>query len=457
MSVAHLDGVAVPQAPERRPAPRGHWLLGELPAIRRDPLSYFTRLAAEPEDVVEVSLGLQRIAFANSPAAIQHVLQDNAANYRKSRFYEILRPMLGNGLVTSNGAEWQRQRRMSQPAFNASHIVRLVGMMAETVGDMLRRWESGPPVRDVTVEMMRLSLDTVVRCLFGTKLGDAEIDAVYHALTVILGRAERRVWALTGLSALIPSGEAFAFRAAVRRLDAIVYGVIAERRQNPKAEGDLLTMVLEETGGEEGPEVDRFIRDQVVTMMVAGHETTANSMAWTWYLLSRHPGEWRRMVEEVDGVLGTRAPTYEDVPRLAYTKQVLQESLRLYPPIWTISREAIAADRIAGHEVPAGRTVMVCPFANHRSPKIWSNPEGFDPDRWAPERAKGYHKYAWFPFAGGPRSCIGARFGFIETQVMLAMVAQRFALELVPGQVVTPEPMITMRPRHGLWMTLRRR
>jgi cytochrome P450 len=291
-----------------------------------------------------------------------------------------------------------------------------------------------------------------LRCLFSVRL-EGQYEIVFDALTTLLRDAERRVWSFASPPLCVPTPHNLECQAALKALDHFVYGIIAERRANLGEHDDLLEILVTEHAQRmhEGmPE--SLLRDQVLSIVLAGHETTANGMAWAWYLLSKHVDAARRVESEVDQVLEGRVPQFADLAQLTYTKMVFDETLRLYPPVWTMSRDAIKDDWVGGIMIPAGITVMLCPYVVHRRPELWSNPEGFDPERFAASSHAEIQRYAYFPFGGGPRGCLGGRFATIESMVILVMVTQTYQLELVPGQTVEPEPMITLRPKNGFFM-----
>lgn len=453
MTVLEFDGNTKARAQETT-APPAYPVLGHLPAIRRDPLRYVANLVTEYGDVIPLKLGPHRVLMVNHPDHIKHVLQDNFRNYRKSDFYEAVRPLLGDGIIMSDGEDWLSQRRTMVPAFQGIHLTRIGQAMTNAISDMLDRWEgdqlTGRPF-DIAAEMMRVALDALVRALFGGRSGKQN-DAFFDAITVVLQRSEKRVWALANLPLSIPTPSNVKFVSALRELEAIVHGMIEERRANPQAGEDLLSMIMEayDLGGTE-PDL-KMLRDQVMSMLLAGHETTANALNWTWYLLSKNPFAERRVREEVESVLGGRTPEFADLPKLSYTKMVFEEAMRLYPPVWTMSRAALEPDRLGDHEVEPGTTVMLCPYAVQRNPIYWPNPEGFDPERFSEEAKKARPRYAYFPFAGGARVCLGQHFATMEAQLLIAMVMQRCRLDLVPGQTVEAQPMITLRPRDKLMM-----
>lgn len=456
MSTIELAGVGA--RPARVPSPPARPLLGHLPEIRRDPLGFFARAAAEYGAVVPIRMGPQTVLMINDPALVKQVLQDKFVNYRRSKFYDVIRPILGEGIFLSEDERWLRQRRLLQPPFHGRDLIDMTGRIASAVADMLDRWR-GPALRrepvDMAQEMMRLTLDIVFRTLLTVRLPNVS-ETVYQALKVVLNEAEQRVWSMLPMRDRLPTASNRAFRKAMAELDDIVRRVIADRRTDAEAPRDLLTILLEAFPNcDTDPAEAKELRDHVISIIIAGHETAANVLIWMWTLLSRNPDVERRMRAEVAAVAGDRAPTIDDVRKLTYTANVFSEAARLYPPVWTFSREAVEADWLGGVPVKKGDTIMVCAYAMHRNPKHWENPEGFDPDRFEPARSEARHPFAYFPFSAGPRTCLGKRFGQIEGAIVAAMVAQRYRLELVPGHQVEPAAMITLRPRGRVPMWLR--
>jgi cytochrome P450 len=393
------------------------------------------------------------------PDHVQRVLQARHTNYKKDMMYERMRPLVGDGLLTSDGDFWRRQRRLAQPAFHKQRLTGFARTMSDATADLLDEWaplaRSGAPF-DAAAAMMKVTLRIVGRALCSVDLG-GEAEAVGRALTVALEVTNERFQQLFMLECL-PTAQNRRFKRAVTTLDGVVNEIIEARRESGEDAGDLLSMLMAARDEETGEAMDdRQLRDEVMTMLLAGHETTANLLAWTWYLLSKNPAVARRLEEEVDRVLAGRVPTVEDLPRLDYARMVVDEVLRLYPPAWLISREAIEEDEIGGFHIPKGSIVMLSPYVTHRHPAFWENPEGFDPERHTAERVKARHRYAFFPFAGGPRQCIGNAFALMEAQIILAMVIQRYRLHLVPGHEVAPDPSVTLRPHPGVIVTAQAR
>ncbi len=448
----------VPASPNRT-APRlpGRHPLGAWSPLRADPLRFLTETAERHGDVVGFRIGPVRAMLLRHPDAIKHVLVDNNHNYDKqTRAYDVLRQFLGNGLLTSEGDFWRRQRRIAQPAFHRKRIASFAQTMVCDTLDMLARWDDDAGLGrsiDMAHEMMALTLRIVGKTLLSTDVHDAA-DQVGGAVTVL------NEWADRALDSLLPIGfptpSTLRAKDAARTLDRIIGEIIARRRAGEQAE-DLLGMLMETRDAETGEAMtDRQLRDEVMTIFLAGHETTANSLAWTFYLLSTHPDVERRVRAELEAVLGGRPPQLDDLAAMPYLQQVIKESMRLYPPAWIVDRNTIADDEIMGYRVPAGTMLLMSPWVTHRHPALWPNPEGFDPERFTAAAEAARPRYAYFPFGGGPRQCIGNGFATMEAGLILATVLQRFRPWLVPGHPVVPEPLITLRPRGGLPMGLRR-
>jgi cytochrome P450 len=397
----------------------------------------------------------QKVYLVSHPRYIKHVLQDNYRNYRQGA--DTFKVLIGEGLVGSDGPLWLRQRRLMQPAFHYQRIAALVPIMTQVIEAVLERWriatEPGESL-DIATEMMNLTLAIVTKTLFSTDIGD-KINVVAHTLKVAQDCLHEHSWddykdEAEGSSILQDPD----FQEALSTLDQIVYDIINKRRQSGQVYNDLLSMLLEARDEETNEGMDeKQLRDEIVTLFGAGRDTTATALSWAWYVLAQHPEVERQLHAELATVLGGRIPTFEDLPKLSYTKQVFEEVLRLYPPIWMTTRIARGEDEIGGYYIPANSEIYLSPYVTQRHPAFWENPDDFDPERFTPERSIGRPRFAYFPFGGGPRVCIGNSFALVEAQLILAMMAQTYQLHLTQEGQVEPVALITLQPQ-ALWMTL---
>jgi cytochrome P450 len=438
------------------PGPRSN-LLELMFASNSDPIKPFMDMQRQYGDIVRIdALGTVAHLLVH-PEAIKYVLQDNNRNYPKSQTYEQLKQLLGNGLVTSEGDFWLRQRRLAQPAFHRQRIAGFAETMTSATERMLERWqpfaERGTPL-DVASEMMALTMTIIAQTMFSTDVS-ADTAVVGRDVGEALRSFDKLINAKVKLPEWVPTPTRLRFQRAKATVDALVDRMIEERRRSGEDRGDLLSMLMLARDSETGEAMsDQQLRDEVMTIFLAGHETTSNALSWTFYLLSKHPTVERRLRTELATVLGGRTPTLHDLPQLPYTLMVIEESMRLYPPVWGIERRSLTDDRIGGYHIPAGSYIFLMQYVTHRHPDFWDNPEGFDPERFSPERATERPRFAYFPFGGGPRQCIGNNFALMEAQLILATVLQRYQLELVPGHPIEPESNITLSPRYGVQMTL---
>ena len=430
-----------------------------LPAVRRDPTAAFTRAARQFGNVVFLKIGPRRGFLITHPADVRHVLQDNARNYHKSPLYAKLRMTLGNGLLTSEDEFWLRQRRIAQPAFHRQRVASLASIMADAGRETAAEWERiasrGEPA-DVAAEMMRLTRTIVLRALLGADLGPFA-PTIDDAWTVINEHIAASFWSL-GILDGFPTPKYRRFQAARAVLRGAVDHVISQRRRSASDSPDLLSMLLSARDEETGEAMsDEQLRVEVTTFLLAGQETTSLALTWTWYLLSQHPDCRSRLEREVDTALQGRAPEYADLGNLPYTRMVIDESMRLYPPAWGFSRQALADDELGGYRLPRGWLAFIIPYVLHRLPAFWPDPDAFDPERFSPERIAERPKFVYLPFGAGPRQCIGNQFALIEAQLIVATLAQRYRLHLAGGHRVEPQALITLRPRFGIPMIVERR
>lgn len=441
--------------PRIAPGPPGHFLLGNLREFRRDVLGLVTEAAATYGDIVRCRLGPKVVHLINHPDPIAQVLQKRAANYDKNtRSSAAIRAISGDSLLTCNGAKWKLQRRMDQPAFHHHRIAGFAGTMTMEAGAMVNRWRENPTgsALDIASEMARLTYSIVGRTLFSFNTGE-DSETVEKAMRVILPHVFARLGNIINPPGWLPTPANRRFTRSLADVDRVVYRIIEEHRRAQEAgdpNEDLLAMLMDMRDGEtDAGLTDTQLRNETITFLLAGHETTANALTWIFHLVSLHPEVEARLIEEIDTVLGGRTPVLEDVPKLIYTGAVIREAMRLYPPIWIIERRVIEDDVIGGYTVPAGSAVVISPYALHRHPAFWERPEEFDPTRFL-----GAAPAAYIPFGAGPRFCIGNEFALLEAHLITAMILQSFRLCAVPGHPVEPQPDITLRPKHGLKMTL---
>ncbi len=426
-------------------------------AVRENTIATLPAEAFE-EDILERRMLGRRLFSIQQPDALKHVLLDNADNYEKGPLLrQLLEPGLGKGLLTSEGAQWRRQRRLMAPVFQPKSLQRFAPLMSAAVAALVERWLVLPPESafDINGEMMRLALVIIARIMFTADYQERAGD-VEHSVSQYQRLIRPRLMDLVGLPDWVPRFNRWRARRALAELDRLIEPLL--RRERGEGDGDLLSLLVDARDEETGEGLSRReIRDQVVTIFLAGHETTAQALSWTWYLLALHPAAEARFHGELDRVLGGRPPGFDDLPELPFARMVLEESMRLYPPAPTFSRSALAADRLVDRDIPKGSVVFVVPWALHRHRKLWDDPDEFVPDRFGRERAAQRHRFAYLPFGAGPRICIGAGFAMTEAMLVLAAIGQRFRLRLVPGHPIEPVGLITLRPLHGIAVALERR
>jgi cytochrome P450 len=447
---------ARPMSADRRPpGPKGRLLSGNLPEFREDILGFLSRCAREYGDVAAFRLGPRRILLVSNPDYIEEVLVSHARNFTKHFALRLSPLLLGNGLLTSEGDFWLRQRRLAQPVFLRERIAAYGPIMVAAAEHRLAGWREGE-TRDVHSEMMQISLDIVAQTLFGTDVAD-EANVIAAALETALDRYITRLHSLVKVPLWLPTPGNRRLLGAVRRLDAIIYRMIDQRRKDGATRDDLLSRLLRAQDDDHGRMTDKQLRDEAMTLFLAGYETTALTLSWACYLLGQYPEAEAKLAKELREVLGGRPPMVADLPRLRYAERVILESMRLYPPAYTIGREAIEACEIGGYPVRAGMTLLMSQWVMHRHPGYWENPETFDPDRWAGDLLQRLPKYAYFPFGGGARLCIGSTFAMMEAVLVLATVMRQYRCTLVPGHPVKPWPSMTLRPKDGIQVVLHRR
>jgi cytochrome P450 len=445
-----------------------------------NPLEFFTRLARTYGDVSFYRMAGEQVFLVNEPRLIRDVLVTHNRNFTKSRGLERSKRLLGQGLLTSEGAMHLRQRRLMQPAFHRDRIAGYGDLMVGYADRMRRGW-TDQAVLDISREMNRLTLSIVGKTLFDVDV-EQQAATVGEALTAVMESFWMMMLPFAEILERLPVPKLRRARMARARLDAIIYRMIADRRATGRDHGDLLSMLLAAQDDEEhlegtrsselgarppgaqhpapspGPGMtDEQVRDEAMTIFLAGHETTANALTWTWYLLSGAPDVEAALHAEVDRVLGGRLPVMADLPALQYVERVVTESMRLYPPAWIIGRRSIDEYQLGAHVAPPRAIVLMSPYVMHRDPRFYAEPDRFNPDRWTPEFRAALPKFAYFPFGGGPRQCIGESFAWMELILLVATISQQYRLRLVPGHPVVPQPLITLRAKYGMRMTVARR
>jgi cytochrome P450 len=395
--------------------------------------------------------------FLYHPDDVEYVLVTNPKNFIKSMSLRsnFFQRLVGNGLLTSQGEEWKRARRLSSPAFHRERVASYANVMVDYTNRLTGKWREGE-TRDIHIDMMRLTLEIVVQCLFSADVSH-DVDDVGATLKELVKPFASQATLGWILNNRLPTPAHFRFHALAKKIDNVVYRIIAERRASGKDEGDLLSMLLAARDEDGSQMSDRQLRDEVMTLFLAGHETTALTLAWSWYLLGINPEAERKFYAELDEVLGDRAPTAADLPRLKFSEQIAKECLRLYPPAYGLGREAIEDCEIGGYQVRAGTQVFMFQWATQRDPRFYDEPQAFRPERWTEDFIERLPKYAYFPFGGGPRACIGASFATMEIILCLAAIGQRFRLELDPNHSVTIYPAMSLRPGDGIKIIPRRR
>ena len=460
--------MAVAKSP---PGPKGKWLGGNLLEFRRDKLGFLLRIAREYGPMAQFQIAGRKVVLVSEPELIEQVLLTQNRKFAKGFGFKVLRGVLGDGLVTSEGELWLRQRRLMQPAFQRSQVESYAPIILAQCERKLAEWQSGPQL-DLHAEMMDLTLAIAAKALLDVEL-DERFSAMGHSIDLLMEDFVYRMGSALPIPRRWPTPWNLRVRRAVERFDDLIYGIIAERRKaladyacqchtlpgapadhagqhHTQPGNDLLTRLMQAQDASEGGMSDRQLRDELITLLSAGHETTANALSWTWYLLARHPAAAARLAAELRDVLGERPPAAADVPRLEFTEHVVLEAMRLYPPAFTMGRLATEPVELGGYQLSAGTTCLLSQWVTHRDERFFERPEEFRPERWENDLARRLPKFAYFPFGGGPRVCIGNSLAMLEMVLVVARIAQRCRFELVSSEPVEPWPAITLRPRHGL-------
>ncbi|HEX8997227.1 MAG TPA: cytochrome P450 [Ktedonobacterales bacterium] len=432
------------------PGPGGDWGIANLLAFQRDPLTFFTGMRRSYGPIARVRMLRREITLFTAPEYAYYFLVDHAQNFTSATGRDILKRFLGEALLTSDGEEHRRQRRLVQPAFHRKRVESYAATMIGQTQQMLDRWRVGDEV-DMAAALQELTLRIIVQALFDLDL-EAQGTALSQLFTTVV--ESQQVGPLGEIFAQWNVGPIRQAQEARAKLDEFVYGLISQRRAEGRDHGDVLSMLLEARDESGAPMSDREVRDQAMTLIAAGHETTSNALAWTFYLLSRNPDKYDLLREEVARVLGARAATAADLPRMPYLDAVILEALRIYPPAWTVNRTAIEPFDLGGYHFPAGTRAIISQWVIHHLPEIWGDPEAFRPERWTPEFRQSLPRGAYFPFGAGPRMCIGMPLADMEARLLLGTILQRFTPRMVPGWPVKPHARVTIRMEYGIRMQL---
>jgi len=439
------------------PGPKGSLIMGVMREFNRDTLGFIERLHREYGDVVRSRFLYVHAYFLYNPADIEALLTTNAKSFRKAQSLRspFFRRLVGNGLVTSEGDFWRRQRRLAQPAFHRQRISSYGDIMVQYADRAIAKWRDGEQ-RDVAKDMTRLTLEIVVKTLFNSDVSN-DADHVGATLSQIVKPFASQATLKWIADNRLPTPGHYRYFNAVREIDKIIYRIIAERRASGSDEGDLLSMLLQAQDEDGSQMSDAQLRDEVMTLFLAGHETTALALSWSWYLLATHPDAETKFHAELDEVLGGRAPQVSDLPKLKFTEMIAKETMRLYPPAYAVGREAIEDTEMGGYRVPRGTQLFAFQWVTHRDPRFFERPDEFLPERWASESIQTLPRYTYFPFGGGPRQCIGNYFAMMEVVLLLATIGQRFSFSLLNEHPVEVLPVLSLRPKNGIKVKLLQR
>lgn len=438
------------------PAPKGNFLLGNLIDFAKDPLLFMTKCFEEYGEIVPLRFAQKKTILISKPEYIQQILKDRETFY-KSKTLKSLYALLGQGILTSEGETWFRQRRLSQPIFHKKRIDNYGEVMVKYTEKMVANWEDGQ-ILDIQTQMMRLSFDIVMKTIFNRDASEQEAGDVAKAMNISAEWLLGRIKSLVPISSQVPTPGNIRYLNAIKKFDKYIYQIISERRISNEDTGDLLSMMMQARDEDDGSQMsDKQLRDEIATLIFAGHETGANTLAWTWMLLSQNPEKQVKLQQELKQVLGDRSPQLADIPNLPYTNMVIKEVMRLYPVVWNVSAETTKECKIGNYQVPADCTILVSQWVMHRSEKYFEDAQSFKPERWESDLEKQLPAGVYIPFGGGPRTCIGKNFALMEAVLLLATIAQKFEINLVPNQTIIPAPTVTLQPKNGIKVSLKKR
>ncbi len=437
-------------------APKGNSIAGHLIDLGNNPLDFLTDCGRNYGDIIPLQLGLTSACLIANPDYIEQVLKDRNS-FIKSRGFRALKTLLGEGLLTNEGESWFRQRRLAQPVFHQKKINGYGKVMVEYSEAITENWVDGE-IRDVHADMMSVTLKIVMKCIFDQDVSEGEAKNVSHALDVAMNWFESKRKQNFLIWEWFPRPENIRYRNAIKNMDESIYSLIGQKRQSSEEGKDLLSMLMQARDEDDNSQMsDKQLRDEVATLMLAGHETTANALSWTWMLLAQNPQVEDKLWNELKTVLNGRLPTVEDLVQLQYANMVIKESMRLYPPVAIFGRETVSDYQLDDYEIPAGCVVMMSQWVMHRNPKYFDNSEEFIPERWENDLEKRLPRGVYIPFGDGPRICIGKGFALMEAVLILATIAQKYKLTLIEDHPIVPQPSITLRPEHGIKVEITKR
>ncbi|MBE9032448.1 cytochrome P450 [filamentous cyanobacterium LEGE 11480] len=435
------------------PRPKAHWLLGHSGQFSQDPLQFLIDCEQQHGDIVPLRLGLSPACLISRPEYIEEILKERLVFIKNTPGWRAIRTLVGTGLLTSEGDFWAKQRRLTQPIFHQQRISGYASLMVQATEQLLTTWQDEAE-RDVHQDMMQLTLGIVTQTIFNVDIAGPETQKIAHALDLSMEWFSLQQKQGFLIPPNVPLPATRRYRAAVVEMDRFIYQLIQQRRASPEASGDLLSMLLQVEDEDGSRMSDRQLRDELATLMLAGHETTANALAWTWMLLAQNPAAEKCLWQELDTVLAGRAPTMADLSCLTYTQQVIKESMRLYPPVVLIARSVTQDYALDGYTIPQNSVILMSPWVMHRNQDYFPEPDRFKPERWQGDLEKQLPKCVYLPFGEGPRICIGKSFAQMEAVLILATLAQHYQVRLVEGQTITPLPSITLRPKTGIHVQL---
>lgn len=451
-AVANTPPKEIPRTP--------NWFFKNGMEIRKDFIKYIHKNREELGDIYRLNVIGAQIFVLTHPDYAQHILQTNNKNYHKSFGYDVLELFLGKGLLTSEGDFWLKQRRLAQPAFYKKRLQGITKGIGEEAKILVQAWEkraSQGSTFDLREDLMEATMKIVARSLFSANVNE-QIPMVSRNIGILNEFAVKRIQSLIKLPLWIPIERHLRFKKRGKELDELIYQIIESRKNTNTDYDDLLAMLMEAEDLDTGERMNKLqLRDEVMTIFIAGHETSAIAMSWVLHLLAQHPEIQEKLHEELDRVLAGKIPTFEDIPSLVYTRQVIDESMRLYPPAWLVGRKALEEDQIGDYHIKAGSNLLISTYEIHHHPDLWEEPSRFDPERFEPAKAKKYHKFAYFPFGGGPRMCIGNNFALMEMVILTASLAQRFNLIDRSKGAIQMDPLITLRPKDPIPIQLKLR